>query len=118
MSKSLKDIEIFHGTFELCLNFANKSDFVYFDPPYHPLSQTANFTSYSKENFGKKSQTELFNVFKTLDERGCKLLLSNSYNKFILELYHDYRIEFLNAKRAINSVASKRGKIKEVLILN
>ncbi|MFX0071778.1 MAG: DNA adenine methylase [Candidatus Hermodarchaeota archaeon] len=118
VSKSLRNIEIIHGSFELCLKFANKGDFVYFDPPYHPLTQTANFTSYSKEKFGKKSQTLLFNVFKSLDERGCKLMLSNSYNKFILELYRDYRIEFLNAKRAINSAADKRGKIKEVLVLN
>jgi DNA adenine methylase len=91
---------------------------VYFDPPYHPLSETANFTSYTKDNFGKDSQIKLRDVFKTLDERGCKVMLSNSYNEFILDLYNDFKIVVLNAKRAINSNASKRGKIKEILVMN
>lgn len=118
VSNSLENIKILHGSFEICLNYAEAGDFVYFDPPYHPLSQTASFTSYTKEDFGKKSQRKLYDVFKCLDERGCKLLLSNSYNDFILDLYTDYQVVLLNAKRAINSDASKRGTIKEVLVLN
>jgi len=114
----LKNVDILLGSFELCLNFAEEGDFIYFDPPYHPLSQTSSFTSYTKEDFGKESQRKLFNVFKRLDERGCKLLLSNSYNNFILDLYNEYQIILLNAKRAINSNATKRGAIKEVLVLN
>ena len=118
VSKMLKNVDIYQGSFEMCLNFADKDDFIYFDPPYHPISETSSFTSYTKENFGKESQIKLFNTFKSLDERGCKLILSNSYDPFVTELYKDYQIIFLNAKRAINSDATKRGNIKEVLILN
>jgi DNA adenine methylase len=118
VNKALQNVELIHGSFEICLNFAKENDFIYFDPPYHPISETSSFTSYTKENFGKESQIKLFNVFKRLDERGCKLILSNSYDPFITELYSDYQIIFLNAKRAINSDATKRGIIKEVLVLN
>ena len=116
--ESLQNARIVLDSFETCLNYAEKDDFVYFDPPYHPLSDTANFTSYTKDNFGKESQIKLRDVFKTLDERGCKVMLSNSYNDFVLDLYEEFRIITLNAKRAINSDASKRGEIKEILVLN
>ena len=116
--EALKDVKIILGDFGECLNHSNKDDFIYFDPPYHPLSETANFTSYTRDNFGKESQERLFEVFNELNKRGCKLILSNSYNKFILELYKDYKIIILNAKRAINSNPDKRGEIKEVLVLN
>ncbi len=116
--KVLQEVEIILGSFESCLKHAEKGDFVYFDPPYHPLSDTANFTSYTKENFGKHSQEKILNIFKTLDERGCKLMLSNSYNEFILELYHEYHMEIVKAKRSINSDPSKRGEIRELLIFN
>jgi len=118
VNKVLKNVDIFHGSFEKCLDFADKDDFIYFDPPYHPISETSSFTSYTKENFGKESQKMLFNVFEILDERGCRLMLSNSYNPFIIELYKQYKTVFLNAKRAINSIANKRGFIKEILVLN
>ena len=118
VNRVLKNVDIFHGPFEKCLDFADKDDFIYFDPPYHPISETSSFTSYTKENFGKESQKMLFNVFEILDERGCRLMLSNSYNPFIIELYKEYKIIFLNAKRAINSIANKRGFIKEILVLN
>lgn len=118
VSSALKNVDIIHGSFETCLDHSKVGDFVYFDPPYHPLSLTSSFTSYTKENFGKESQRKLFNVFKQLDERGCKLLLSNSYNTFILDLYKEYQVVLLNARRAINSDATKRGIIKEVLVLN
>jgi len=118
VSMVLKNVDIYHGSFEMCLDFADKDDFIYFDPPYHPISETSSFTSYTKENFGKDSQKMLFNVFKTLDARGCRLMLSNSYNPFIIELYKEFKIIFLNAKRAINSIANKRGFIKEILVLN
>ena len=116
--ETLKNALIIHGSFEVCLDHAEKGDFVYFDPPYHPLSETANFTSYTKDNFEKDSQVKLKEVFKKLDDRGCKVMLSNSYNDFILDLYEDFKIVTLSAKRAINSNASKRGEIKEILVLN
>jgi len=115
---ALRDVKIIHSSFETCLKLAEKNDFIYFDPPYHPLSQTSNFTSYNKGNFGKDSQEELLHIFKMLDDRGCKLLLSNSYSDYILNLYKDYEINILKARRIINSNAKRRGLIKEVLIKN
>lgn len=116
--KALKNVKLINDTFEKCLDFAKKDDFIYFDPPYVPISDSANFTSYTKDNFDKDDQIKLYNTFKALDKRGCKVMLSNSYSDFILDLYKNYHINFLKAKRAINSDASKRGAIKEVLIMN
>lgn len=118
VNKILQNVKILHGSFEICLDYAEKDDLIYFDPPYVPLSKTANFTSYTKESFKKKSQIKLFNTFKKLDDIGCKLILSNSYNEFNLDLYKNYNIITLKARRVINSNAKKRGFIKEVLILN
>lgn len=118
VSQVLKKVEIFQGSFEICLDFAEKDDFIYFDPPYFPLSDTALFTSYTKISFDKSSQIKLFEVFKELNRRGCNLMLSNSYSEFILDLYKDFKIITLKAKRNINSNSQKRGLIKEALILN
>ncbi len=118
VSKVLKNVNIIHGSFEICLEHAQKGDFVYFDPPYHPISKTSSFTSYTKENFGKDSQQKLFDVFEKLDKRGCKLMLSNSYNEYIQNLYKDYKIITLGARRVINCNAEKRGNINVLLILN
>ncbi len=118
VSQALKKVEIFRGSFEICLDFAEKDDFIYFDPPYFPLSDTALFTSYTKNSFDKSSQIKLFEVFKELNMRGCNLMLSNSYSEFILDLYKDFKIITLKAKRNINSNSQKRGLIKEALILN
>jgi DNA adenine methylase len=118
VSQALRNVEIHLGSFEICLDFAKQDDFVYLDPPYHPLSDTALFTSYTKSSFDKASQKKLFEVFKELDKRGCYVMLSNSYSEFILDLYKDYQIIILKAKRNINSNSLKRGLINEVLILN
>ena len=118
VNKALQNVKIIHGSFELCLDYAEKDDFVYFDPPYYPISKTSSFTSYTKENFGKNSQKRLYNVFENLNERGCKLMLSNSYNEYIKSLYENYRIVTLDARRAINCNAAKRGNINVLLILN
>jgi len=116
--KALKNVEIVNASFEKCLDFAEKNDFIYLDPPYVPISNSSNFTSYTKDSFGREDQIKLYHIFKALDERGCKVMLSNSYNEFILNLYKDYKIKILQAKRAINSDAKKRGEIKELLITN
>ena len=81
VQKVLKNANIIWGDFEECLHFATKGDLIYFDPPYHPLSDTANFTGYTKDNFGKGSQERLFDVFDELNRRGCFIILSNSYNE-------------------------------------
>jgi DNA adenine methylase len=118
VNRVLQQAEIIAGDFEKCLEFAKLNDFVYFDPPYQPISETANFTSYTKENFSKEDQLKLFKTYQKLDERGCKVMLSNSYNDFIMNLYQQYKIKYVSAKRAINSDANGRGEIRELLIIN
>ncbi len=118
VSIALKNVKILCDDFEKCLEYAEKGDFIYFDPPYQPLSKTSNFTSYTKDAFSEKDQKRLCEVFKRLDKIGCKIMLSNSDTHFIRKLYKKYRIEVVYAKRAINCKASGRGAIKELVILN
>ncbi len=114
----LQDVKLVTGNFDLCLEHARAGDFVYFDPPYVPLSVTSSFTSYTSDAFDQVAQQALYNVFKALDARGCKVMLSNSHCDFVLDLYKEYRVETIMASRAINCNAERRGKIKEVLVLN
>ena len=116
VSEVLNNVTLLSGSFDQCLTFAKKEDFIYFDPPYHPLSSTANFASYAKDSFSEDDQRHLKDVVDKLHKRGCKILQSNSYSDFILDLYQDYEIIEVKATRMINRDANKRGKIKEVLI--
>ncbi len=110
---------LFHNTdFTEAVVDAKRGDFVYLDPPYDPMSDTADFTGYSLNRFGRDEQIRLKRLVEDLDQRGCKVLLSNSSTEFIRDLYKDYEIVTVKANRAINSDASKRGKIDEVLIMN
>lgn len=118
VSKILKHTKLTSVSFENAVAEAKKGDFVYFDPPYHPLTETAKFTSYHKDSFTKDDQVRLRDVFVELDKRGCYIMLSNSHSPFISDLYKKYRCETVMANRAINCKASGRGKIKELLILN
>ena len=95
-----------------------KSGFVYFYPPYDPISDTSSFTGYTLNGFDKEQQLKLKESCDNLNSRGCKFLLSNSATPFILNLYKHYNIEIVEVSRSINSVASGRGKIKEVLVRN
>ncbi len=97
---------------------AKGGDFVYFDPPYEPLSNTANFTSYTSLNFSWADQEKLARLFHVLAAKKCYLMLSNSPE--VRELYegHGYRFESVKAGRAINSVATKRGPVDELLVMN
>ncbi|MBD2482435.1 DNA adenine methylase [Planktothrix sp. FACHB-1365] len=99
---------------------AKKGDFVYFDPPYDPVSNTASFTGYDINGFNQNEQRRLKQVVDELTEKRCNVMLSNSATDFILDLYKDYKetIFIVSATRSINSNALKRGKIDEVLILN
>lgn len=112
------DVKIFDGDYKDVLTLANKDDFVYLDPPYLPISKTSSFTSYTANNFNLDEQIELKNQCDRLNEEGIRFLLSNSYNEIIMELYKDYEIIIVNARRVINSDPSKRGEIREVLIKN
>ncbi|MFZ3383455.1 MAG: DNA adenine methylase [Candidatus Methanoperedens sp.] len=116
--KLLQSVTLKAMPFEEIINIAQQKDFVYFDPPYHPLSQTSNFTSYTSNSFSEKDQRRLADVYRELDKKGCQLMLSNSYSDFILELYNDYRIEKVSAKRMINCNGNGRGAIAEAVILN
>ncbi|WP_457561119.1 DNA adenine methylase [Caminibacter sp.] len=118
VSNALKNVIIKNCDYKEVLKYAKKGDFVYFDPPYYPINDTSNFTSYAKDDFLEKEQVELFEVFKNLDEIGCFVLQSNSDTEFINRLYKDFKVEKIKAKRAINSNAKKRGEITEVLIRN
>ena len=104
--------------FEEVLKKAGIGDFVYLDPPYDPVSDTARFTGYDKGGFDRDEQIRLKNVCDQLNAKGIKFLLSNSATEFIKDLYRDYRIEVVQAKRAINSKADRRGEIDEVLVMN
>jgi DNA adenine methylase len=99
---------------------AEKGDFVYFDPPYYPVSQTSSFTSYASEGFGPDEQKRLRDVFVELSNRGCYVMLSNSYTEFIQDLYKEagYKPIPVKAARFINSKATSRGKIDEAVILS
>ncbi|MEM7770983.1 MAG: DNA adenine methylase [Cyanobacteria bacterium P01_E01_bin.6] len=116
-SCALKPVAIAHEPFEAILGRAKtSSDFVYFDPPYFPISATSNFTGYNRYSFTKDDQIRLRDAFVTLAERGVKVMLSNSDCLFIRELYEGFNIRVIHAARAINSNAKRRGKITELLI--
>lgn len=97
---------------------AQAGDFLYFDPPYHPVSQTANFTSYTSDSFGEKDQRDLAQVYAQLHERGCQLMLSNSDTPLVHELYASFHIRSLSARRLINSRKEGRGPVTEVVVCN
>lgn len=116
VSVALRSTVIEIKPFEAILQHATHEDFVYFDPPYHPLSSTSNFTAYSRYAFEPEHQVKLRDVFAELANRGVKVMLSNSDCEFIRKLYEGFNIYAIAAARSINSKAHKRGKITEVLV--
>ncbi len=121
VSKALHNVKIKHQDYKELLKKVKKGDFVYFDPPYYPVSKTASFTAYTKDAFLDKEQKELRNTFVELHKRGCFAMLSNSDAPFINEIYSGIKgvkISKVQAGRAINSKASGRGKVSEVLVVN
>ncbi|KAB3532928.1 DNA adenine methylase [Alkaliphilus pronyensis] len=112
------NVEFRNGDFEDAVKGIRKGAFVYFDPPYDPVSDSANFTGYAKGGFNRDEQIRLKNLCDKLNARGVKFLLSNSATDFILDLYKDYKIEIIKAKRAINSNGNARGEVDEVLVRN
>lgn len=117
-SNLLQRTEIKHADFSEILKKVKKGDFVYFDPPYVPLSETSSFTSYTKDGFDMDMQLSLRDVCDELDSMGVKFLLSNSDTQFVNELYENYNIKKVFASRQINANADGRGKITEVLVRN
>ena len=116
LSNTDYQIKILSVDFEESVKDAKKGDFVYFDPPYD--SDTSTFNSYTENGFGKDEQERLAKVYKDLDSRGCYVMLSNHNTTLINELYKDYNIHVIEAKRNINANGKKRGKVEEVIITN
>lgn len=114
---ALRRAELRCGHYRDAVADARSGDFVYFDPPYDPLTPTASFTSYTSGAFGQDDQRELAELARRLVARGCKVMLSNSDTPFVRSLYKGFRIDRVRCSRAINSNAAKRGDVDEVVIL-
>jgi DNA adenine methylase len=117
-SARLRHAELRCTSFESLLSEARPGDFIYMDPPYEPLSRTANFTSYAQDGFSQTDQTRLRDVFRELDRRGAKLMLSNSDVPLIRDLYRGYVIDVVLAPRAVNCDAKSRGPVRELVVRN
>lgn len=113
---TINDVTILCVDFEEAVKDAKKGDFVYFDPPYD--SDTSTFNSYTEDGFGKEEQVRLAKVYKELANRGVYVMLSNHNTSLVKELYKDYNIDVIEAKRNINSNGKKRGYVEEVIITN
>jgi len=125
VSNLLQRTDIKCADFTASKDYIDHHTFVYFDPPYRPISKTASFTSYSRYDFGDETQERLAYYYRLLSEKGAKLMLSNSDPKnensndhFFEVLYKGFRIERVDAARMINCDGNKRGKIKELVIMN
>jgi DNA adenine methylase len=123
VSEALQDVTIVHGDYKLSREFIDEHTFAYFDPPYRPLTKTANFTAYAQDRFGDEQQIELAQFIDEMSERGAWVVASNSDPKntdksdnFFDILYAKHSIIRIKATRAINSVGSSRGEVHELLI--
>jgi DNA adenine methylase len=119
-STLLHNTEISNGDFDIIRGKVKKGDFVYLDPPYVPLNATSSFTGYTDKGFDEDMQLRLRELCDYIHDIGAYFMLSNSYTDYILELYdvEGYTIHTVKASRSINSKASGRGKIKEVVVTN
>jgi len=125
VSQVLKNTQILAGDFTTCRDYVDDHTFVYFDPPYRPISQTSSFTSYSRSGFDEKDQHRLAALFRELDAKGAKIMLSNSdprngnyKDTFFDDLFDGYTIGRVPARRMINCNGTRRGSIDELIITN
>lgn len=125
ISQLLKNVMIKSGDFENCESFIDSKTFVYIDPPYRPLTETSSFTSYSREQFNDNEQKRLGQFIDIINNKGAKIVLSNSDPKninkndnFFDDLYKNYKISRIEAKRTINSNGKRRGMVTELLVAN
>jgi DNA adenine methylase len=121
----LQIAEIKKADFKEIVTDLKAKSFVYFDPPYRPISKTASFNTYSKHDFADNQQVQLAELFKQLDKKGTQVMLSNSDPKnndptdnFFDDIYSDYNITRVPARRMINSDPTKRGTINEIVVTN
>jgi len=125
VSNALQKVEIIKGDYSQCKDFIDKNTFVYIDPPYRPLSKTSYFTSYSKAVFDDNEQIRLQKFIDSITKKGAKVIISNSdptntdeTDKFFDNIYSNYQIDRISAKRAISCTVAGRGEIRELLISN
>jgi len=125
VSQKLQDVTIEYGDYKLAADFIDDKTFAYFDPPYRPLSATANFTAYAQDGFSDTAQAELATFIDSMSKKGAHIVASNSDPKNVDEqddffdiLYSAHTISRIQASRAINSNGTKRGKVRELLITN
>ena len=125
ISAALQKVEIVCGDYRESESFIDDKTFVYFDPPYRPLTETSSFTSYTENMFDDAAQIELAEFVQKLDKKGARVVVSNSDPKnvnmdddFFDDLYRHQHIKRIEANRMINSNARSRGKISELLIAN
>ncbi|HLS36571.1 MAG TPA: DNA adenine methylase [Bacillota bacterium] len=115
------EAKILCGDFEKAVEYAEPGDFIYFDPPYAPIdADSQNFVGYTLDGFGYDEQVRLKETFDRLHELGCYVMLSNSSSEFIHDLYKEYAdtTQIVGATRNVNSKASGRGKVDEVIVMN
>lgn len=117
-SAALRTADIRQAGFESLLDSARPGDFVYLDPPYVPLNDTASFTSYADDGFGMRDQERLRDVVKELDRRGCAIMLSNHDVPTVRKLYEGFKIDVVQAPRAISADGGSRGSVAEVVVRN
>ena len=125
VSERLQNVNIVHGDYKQSEGFIDSNTFVYFDPPYRPITESASFTAYTEYDFNDKKQIELAEFVNKINNKGAKIVVSNSDPKntdenddFFDKIYSSHSIKRVDASRMINSNGAKRGKIKELLISN
>lgn len=117
-SKALQGVTLRCQPFDAVLIQARAGDLIYFDPPYHPVSKTANFSAYEKSGFGTAEHRRLEEVFTALGKKKCFVMLSNSQTDFTRELFKEHKVEMVAATRSVNSKASGRGRVEEIIVRN
>ena len=125
INKKIQNVEIRCGDYENVYDFIDEDTFVYIDPPYRPLNNTSSFTSYNMQIFDDNEQIRLRDFVNRINNKNAKIILSNSNPKnsnisdnFFDNIYKNYNIGRVSAKRCINSNAKNRGKINELIISN
>lgn len=117
-SRALQGVQLICADYKETLEtYARPGDFIYIDPPYHPISKYSDFKRYTAEQFYADDQRELASLVRNLVNRGCHVLVSNSYTDFILDLYEGFQVIEVTARRNINKDPNKRSGVKEVIIV-
>lgn len=116
VSHALQQVRLLHTNFTTVVEMAHEGDFVYFDPPYVPLTKTASFTSYTMGEFSLEQQRELATCVQHLAAQGVLVMLSNSNTALVRELYNDFFVHEVQASRIVNSRADLRGRITELVV--